>query len=161
MGAYSDRAKWAHLKPDRDAQTQSTGVVRSTRSRPGCEPNDPQLVYYAQSGHDSALATHVGDHTYSKRTHPHHVGCMMHRSVTKDHIFTPHILPPSKRWSSVAPEQHSPPSRQACTSMSERLFPILPHGAMAPATTYIFKGQGSASHPAWAWQAAKTVKFRV
>ena len=39
--------------------------------------------------------------------------------------------------------------------------PILPHGAMPPATTYIFKGEGSASHPAWASQAAKAVKFRI
>ena len=30
---------------------------------------------------------------------------------------------------------------------------ILTHWAMAPATLYIFKGQGSASHPAWASQA--------
>ena len=39
--------------------------------------------------------------------------------------------------------------------------PILTHGAMAPATLYISKAQGSASHPAWASQGAKTVKFRI
>ena len=39
--------------------------------------------------------------------------------------------------------------------------PILMHGAMSPATLYISKGQGSASHPAWASQGAKTVKFRI
>jgi len=35
------------------------------------------------------------------------------------------------------------------------------HGAMAPATLCLAKGQGSASHPAWASQGAKAVKFRI
>ena len=38
----------------------SIQLFRSTRSRPGCEPNDPQDVYYAQWGRDSAVATHFG-----------------------------------------------------------------------------------------------------
>ena len=33
--------------------------------------------------------------------------------------------------------------------------PILTHWAMAPATLYIFKGQGSAGHPAWASQGGR------
>jgi len=46
----------------------------------------------------------------------------MHRSAAKDHILTHRIPPPSKGWSSMAQEQHLPPSRRACAPMSERLF---------------------------------------
>ena len=51
----------------------STRFFRSTRCRPGCEPNDPQVVEYTQWGRERAVATPFGVQGHSNLTN-HHCG---------------------------------------------------------------------------------------
>ena len=75
------KLKWSHTVSTRSRPTSvrmrrwanSTRFFRSTRCRPGCEPNDPQVVEYTQWGRERAVATPFGVQGHSNLTN-HHCG---------------------------------------------------------------------------------------
>ena len=71
----------------------STRFFRSTPCRPGCEPNDPQVVGYTQWGRESAVATRFGVQGHSNLTDHH---CRRWLQLSRDMITFDAALPTSK-----------------------------------------------------------------